>query len=933
MSRFVDILRHGLRTLLGALGSFALWTLWLALALLLVVQLYIVSASELAIPDFVLRQLEGRLAESGLRATFGRTSFDPTGRVLVYDARFSVAAFTEPIVKARAVYVQLNPLAMVVGNFEPTEVRIMDAALIIPGALSQSGQAEELVRKLDATIEPASRLLVLRQLSANVAGIPVTAQGSVPLQRRAGRADRVAIAEFLARRFPALCRQASALSARAADLESPSLELDLGLSESGALRLDVRALAREVKLPAPVAGVAAQVRASTRLLFLGDRPPSHFEVSAGEVRLDSGVQARGLNARVLGQFRPGSTAFDVREVAATADAVVAAGVMTHGVSALVFPRGWPRVEARIATRFLGEPLALRAQADLGEQSVTVRFDGALSPGVLDVISRRVGVDVRKYYEFEALTVDTAEARFGARWKFEKLTARVRIPRMNSYGVIMEDGRATVELDPQRFYSPDAFARIGPNFARGTYEHDLRTHAYRFLLDGRLRPLEIAPWFREWWPNFFKQLEFVEAPPVASVDVNGVWRDGRRSHVFVFADAGPSVIRGTSFERVRTRLFIRPAFFDALEILAARDGADAHGRFTLVADPVSHDWQTLDLALDSSLDLRVMAELLGPNGGKALTPFKLSAPPVLKLSGTFAGPAAPRGAKDTLRVEARTTGDFRFHDFPLHDAKFVVTLDGDDVVLDQAEARFAGGVASGHARVWGADAERRLGFDIALDDATLGALAAQLQEFFAAQKNVPPPPPGKYVQEKAGVRIDFGASAEGRYHDPLSFRGDGNVTLRGGEIGEVPLLGALSELFKFTALRFTEARSNFKIEGPKVVFPKVELRGANSAIDAHGEYFLDKRTLDFNAKVFPFQESESIIKSVVGAVLTPLSNALEVRLTGSLEKPEWVFVRGPTNFLRTLGEGASDAAGPKPPEAAESTATSPAAPKTPDPKPE
>jgi hypothetical protein len=50
--------------------------------------------------------------------------------------------------------------------------------------------------------------------------------------------------------------------------------------------------------------------------------------------------------------------------------------------------------------------------------------------------------------------------------------------------------------------------------------------------------------------------------------------------------------------------------------------------------------------------------------------------------------------------------------------------------------------------------------------------------------------------------------------------------------------------------------------------------------------------------------------VVGAVLTPLSNALEVRLTGTLEKPRWEFVMGPRNFLRTLaGEGGSPPAAP------------------------
>jgi hypothetical protein len=297
---------------------------------------------------------------------------------------------------------------------------------------------------------------------------------------------------------------------------------------------------------------------------------------------------------------------------------------------------------------------------------------------------------------------------------------------------------------------------------------------------------------------------------------------------------------------------------------------------------------------------------------------------VKLRGSFAGPGAVAGSTDKLRIEARTTGEFKFRGFPLHDVSFVATVTGEDIVLDDVTAAFGDGKVSGHAQVSGLAQQRRLGFDCSLEDASLGGVVRSLQGFFAAQKNQPPPPPGKFVQEKANVRINFAASAEGRYDDPFSFRGDGNVELKGAEIGEVPLLGALSELFKFTALRFTEARGNFKLEGPKVLFPKVELRGSNSTIDAHGEYALDRRELDFNAKIFPFQESDSLIKSVVGVVLSPLSNVFEVKLSGTVDKPQWVFVRGPTNFLRTLAEGDS-ASKPLPPATAGTPATPPALP--------
>ena len=131
------------------------------------------------------------------------------------------------------------------------------------------------------------------------------------------------------------------------------------------------------------------------------------------------------------------------------------------------------------------------------------------------------------------------------------------------------------------------------------------------------------------------------------------------------------------------------------------------------------------------------------------------------------------------------------------------------------------------------------------------------------------------------------------------------------LGEVQLLGLLSELFTFTALRFNTARTTFQIDGAKLTFPDLTLRGANSVIEAHGNFALDRRELDFKAKVFPFQESQSLLKNVVGAVLTPFSNIFEVKLSGTLDKPDWSFVASPTNLFRSLAP-ADTAPTPAPP---------------------
>jgi len=304
---------------------------------------------------------------------------------------------------------------------------------------------------------------------------------------------------------------------------------------------------------------------------------------------------------------------------------------------------------------------------------------------------------------------------------------------------------------------------------------------------------------------------------------------------------------------------------------------------------------------------------------------------LRLSGRLEGPASPNGPHQQVEIQATTQGSFRFHDFPLENVSFTAQVQDTTITLAKMAARFAGGFVEGKAKVSGEGPQRRIGFDYTLQEASLGVAVAIIQDYAARRKGVTPPPPGKFVQEKVGVNLNLAIAAEGLYNDPLTYQGTGTAELEGPGLGEVPLLGSLSDLLKFTALRFTTAKGKFKIAGPRLTFSELSLRGSNSAIDGHGDYALDKRELDFYAKIFPFQESGSFLKSVVGAVLSPLSNVFEVKLAGSLEKPQWSFVIGPSNLLRprTPGETApTPPPGNVGPETVSPAVTAPASPVAP-----
>jgi hypothetical protein len=385
-------------------------------------------------------------------------------------------------------------------------------------------------------------------------------------------------------------------------------------------------------------------------------------------------------------------------------------------------------------------------------------------------------------------------------------------------------------------------------------------------------------------------------------VPGRWGDARLSSVFADAASDRPVVNSAAFDAVRLRLFYRPNYTHIYDLLATRGSGEARGWFKRTYDSATTAWRAVDFDVHSTIDLREAARLFGPAGSNAIAPYEFEQPPRLAARGHLDGPAANSGTvRENVHFEAESPGGFALYGFPLHGVAFTADLVDNDLTLDSVRTEFAGGAVAGKARVSGRGAGRQLSFDATLHQANLSTVIATLENFGAHRKGQLAPAPTAFLERKTDIQIDVALAAEGQLADFFSFHGSGNAQLAGSELGQVRILGLLSDLLRFTSLRFTTAQTNFKIEGPRLSFPEVRLTGRNSAIDAHGTYALDTKTLDFNAKVFPFEESQGLVRGVFGLFLAPLSQFLEVKLTGNIDRPLWSFLYGPSNLLRTMAQ--------------------------------
>ncbi|HVU22761.1 MAG TPA: AsmA-like C-terminal region-containing protein [Opitutus sp.] len=918
MASWLKPLSHGARFCTECLVSVLCWTLWLALSALLVVQAAIALTHELAVPGFVLRAFEGRFAAAHIDARFGRVLFDPTGRLMVENLRLTLPGFEDPAINARAAFIELNPWLLAAGRVEVSRVRATGVDLFIPAMLAPSGKAEKGLSNLELDLEPGAEQVAVDALNATIAGVAVDLRGAVQLPALPARKGvaPLSLVDELAGHYADFSRRVIGVTRALTAFERPAVHVTLSPSPTrgaiAAIELDARAAAWPPARDLALSGL----RAATRLPLLGDTPTMALvHVAFDEARLADGVVARDGGAWVRGVLTPAKFTFAAREARLSLREVSARGFTLDALSADVTPGPLPQVAADVIASCAGAPLAVHGHADLAAKSAVVRLDGALSPGLLAPIGAQLHRELEPFVALHAPIEVHADAAFDAGWKFRDATGRIAVRDLVAHGVPLDRAAGELAFDGRHFAAHHAMVQVGEDVARGIFEQDLQTREYRFLLEGRLRPLDITPWFHEWWENIFTNFDFAAAAPAASVDVRGRWHAPHESEVFVFADATKPMVRGVAFDRLRTLLFIRPNFIDGLEVHGARGEARVSGTFERHIDAEEKEWRDMDFAVTSSFPLADAERLLGPRIAEELEPFTFETPPVVKVAGHVDGPGIPGPGHHALDIDAKATGAFTVYQFPGRDLSFTAKLRDHDLTLDRVEATVAGGRLSGTANLTGEEKARRLSLDARLAGADLASAVATVTHYKALRRGQPPPPPDNFFSGKPAVKLDLALKADGDFTDLYSYHGAGSAAVNGPELGEVRLLGLLSELLNFTALRFTAARGDFKVEGPKLVFPAVSLTGRNSAIEAHGTYAVDRDALDFNARVYPFQESKSLL-SVVGAVLAPISTALEVKLTGPLAQPNWAFVIGPTNLLRSLAQPAAGAENPKPEQPAE-----------------
>ncbi|HRE81805.1 MAG TPA: AsmA-like C-terminal region-containing protein [Opitutaceae bacterium] len=894
------------------LATVGLWTFWLVLSLLLIVQGIIIVKKELSLPAWVRNKIETKLAESGLRATLGPTQFDTSGKILIQDLTVFQTTLADPLAHIGSVYAQLDPWWLLAGHVELEEIVVEDLTLFLPGFLSPTGQRERLFTELSFKVIPDGRTLYLPAFIGRFANLEVSLQGAVRLPFPPVGQEPADVRQQLRlgiQSYLKFARNAFVAIPHLQRVQQPRLHLDLIPRDRFWAEVGVTFSAQQATFPASLATslggdfVLSDIVMRTRLPLQPSRTASlAADVLVSRVEAPQGRKLEKVRASLLARWE-----LQPFNVVPTHLKLSAAEFESPpwNLSSLTLETSWPVVNPTLGFFFAGEPWTVAARdLDLAQRKGVVSVKGSPTQELIQRISQASNRPLSDQLQLESKPMLEAEVHLAPGWKLDRAEGRLSVDAVTARTVPLDGASATFSVSGSTVEFKDIVLKQGASVAAGSYRMDTQTKDFRFILDGRLQPVGIQGWFKEWWSRFWENFDFSRSTPTASVDVRGRWGDPDGISVFVAVQNEATSIRGTAFDRARTRLFVRPHFYDALHYHVVQGERYSRGTFARQIDIESKQWSAMEFDAFSNLDLAEGARVLGIQGLGIVEPFTFDVPPQLRLTGRLEGPGSSQGQHRTINLAAYSVGPASYYEFPLHDLSVIGTIKDDDIVLDPLTTGFAQGIAEGRVHLTGEGKSRRLGFDFRLTRAVLGEAIRTLEEYGAKSKKVAMPAQSRFQERIAAGRLDLAVSADGMFEDLYSYRGQGNAELTGADLAEVHLFGLFSQslrktLFNFSTLKLDTVQANFSVEGPQLSFSEVRITGPRAAVEAKGDYDLRRKTLDMKAKLFPFKESSSTLSNAVGFVLTPFSQALEFKLTGPIDKPDWVFVYGPSNFFRTL----------------------------------
>ncbi|MBH53527.1 MAG: hypothetical protein CMI18_04175 [Opitutaceae bacterium] len=870
----------------------------LSLMLLLTALAVSIIYDEIPVPEPLEEVVNNALKEQGLEIDYEKITVDFGANLFIENATISFTALDDPILKVDSLYLDINYAGLIRKRFPLEKLIVNNAVAYSPGIVSQSGVSEPVLESLNLSFSKKWSEWELSFLSGRMQSLCITGNGSLRalvaelMKLRPGKEDPPDL--YLS--YLQAMRHLSGNLKYLKSLENPRLNLIFSSPSTQQFLVDFQLVVDSLK-PEGLPEFRDIVHRSTAQIL-----PDFGLMAGAETRIQS-INSRELDftARNLFLRSTQPTKLAAMDSIFPLEVETAVGEISLNRDSLDHAVFKGRILSKddahgiLTTSLYNKSVSVELAGNWKDQTASGSLSGSLN---LMPIIERPELDhlwkLRWSKQHRPIFLD-ADFRYPGNIENIEVAFRVETRDLDIIKTPFQWARARGELKGTKVKVPYLAGGGYGNDLLCSFSQDFKNPFYRFTMKGLFRPHDIDIWWRDWWKKTFNYLNIKAGLPYMDLSIRNAFIYKKQLTLFGYAEAKNIDLKGMHFDEAAVKMFVRPNYIDALELKLKRQEGQAEGQFQ--RQLVKSKLKNVIVDLTSNIDLEPSMKLFGESGLKIIEPYTWKGNPTISLQGEF------NFEKDTnwqdLVFKIDTEDPMTLYKFPFDSLKVDGHYDHGDVLLHEVDFGFAGGVGKGEASYLRQDDQSYLLFDFNVEEANLEETLKRIAIVKAPSEQIDPekkkarkqrdPIKGKLTVHASGI------SPAGHGLDRIMAQG--NISIREGNLAQIPLFGPLSTLIPFTKLTLNAADAFFAWDNGKMTFPALKMTSNTARLEGVGDYFTDSSDLDFQLRLYLLREAEiPVVSSIIMPLFDPVSTIGSINLKGTITDPEWRFALSPFNFL-------------------------------------
>lgn len=833
------------------------------------------------IPNFIFQSIDAQLAEHELSTQYSKSFFNISGEVEIYDLTLNYKNLSDPILKADRIKIELSLFQLLLSNVIPKKITVDNATILSPPIFSPTGINQTIFNNIFLKTSIHKNTLLIEQFSSFLDSLHIIASGTLNLNAFQDNSD------FKITKYFHLLSKIIENTSTFHLVSNPILHISVNTDPQNAIFAALNIYFDSFKHTTDFSTGKTLIKTH-----------AHFKDQL--LTLDKTIFVDTNNIAWKKIFSCETASFLIKDPVLFFDkkniqfpsfvhAILNNASITDekniSINCEVDFSLHPIIHPTIHISNNSEWLLADLFVDLLQKNLEFYLSGNTS---FSSIHHHLPALIKKSPYYPKLQGKLAFSSSGElsyientpNFKNIALSASANHFSLNNApfdNLYLESNVSPSNLDIQNIFieSPDSLVQ-------GSFSKNFTNNTTRYLLSGQINPKHLNYWLDPWWSDLWKKFKLLSSFPKTNIDILLTDISPTLSETSIFGDilADHFEYKNIPFKNIQ---FILNKELKSLE-LNNLNATLPNGRLdgsirwnyketeqkTLVSTYVDGSTQIPLEQLDT------LAE--NPSLHEILKSFNCYKPPFLSIKGL----KHSNPIHDHFDVQFNAQSSLYYKNFPLDKLYFDANYKNKSSSISNINFGFATGSGSASVILTKAhnSASDRFSLNLNLVNAQQDLAIKHLKEYFTQSKL-----PVNQLTHYGG-NINLNAKLTGLLGNLNSFSGNGNIHILDADFGKINLFGFISQLSSAGSFQLTDAQSSFSVNHGFVEFPDLNIFGPSVNIKSQGRLNLSSHEIDFLMDIDPLGRGKRPIISQALLILTPITQSFQVKLTGTVENPQW-----------------------------------------------